>query len=138
MNAEEIKVVNDILSGILGNDNNVRKECEQKLQQLKQEADKYVAYLMEILKQSQDLNTRALATVLLRRNLSVVNDEKDNLWFQISAGAKDFTKGALRELLQTQLPKTLMHKVADLVAEVGGSINDIDGQIWQELLQDLF
>lgn len=31
-----------------------------------------------------------------------------------------------------------MHKLADLVAEVGGSLNDIDGVIWQELLTDLY
>lgn len=85
-----------------------------------------------------DVEAKALSCVILRRNFLVSNDEADNLWTKINAQVKAYIQTEMLKALGQQYDKSLMHKLADLVSEVGGSINDVDSIVWQDLINLLF
>ena len=111
MNQEEIQYVVQVLQEVLGNDNNVRKGAEEKLNQAKNsDANKYAGCLSSIINPTNGVpdDVRSIAAVILRRNISVtsvdtsdaVNKENNiNLWFRITDDARNFVKSQVLEAL---------------------------------------
>ena len=137
MSAEEMQFVSGILQNILGNDNEARKQAEQQLTKIKgDQPDQYCTLLTLILKgrTAYTLDQRALAAVLLRRNFTVEIDSPTNLWGNISQETRESLQAAYLELLQEETERVQMHKICDLISEVGGSLNVIEKKIWGSLL----
>lgn len=94
-----------------------------------------------------DSEAKSLAAVILRRNISATAiDSQDtanvsnnlNLWQRLSAEAKEVLKTELLKTLSGCLDKAIIHKVCNLVIEVGGTMFEMEEAIWQDLLNMLF
>jgi hypothetical protein len=76
-----------------------------------------------------------LAAVVLRRNLTPPIEEGDDcMWKSLNSDTKEYLKKELLEALQSEQERSLMHKISDLICEVGGSVKEVDNIIWQDLL----
>jgi hypothetical protein len=84
------------------------------------------------------LDVRSLAAVILRRNVSIIGEDKDNLWRSISNEAKHYVRNELVAILQCETDKVLLRKVSDLIGEIAGSINEVDKEIWAEIMKLVF
>lgn len=149
MNQQEIDYIGQTLTEILNNDNNIRKQGEEKLLAIKnQEPDKYACYLVAILAlPTYSADVKCLAAVILRRNISyTAHDSQDianqdnnaNLWKRISPDAQNYVKQELLKVLSAITDKTVVHKLCNLLIEVGGTIYDQENFVWQDLLNLLF
>ena len=92
-------------------------------------------------------DVKSLASVILRRNISNTatdsqdisnQDNNSNLWKRLSVDAQNFVKTELLKVLNECKDKTIIHKVCNLVIEVGGTLYEQDEFIWQDLLNLLF
>lgn len=90
---------------------------------------------------------KSLAAVILRRNISTqASDNQDisnqdnntNLWTRLSPDAQNFVKSELIKVVTECTDKAIIHKVCNLVIEVGGTIYDQQAFVWQDLLNLLF
>ena len=76
-------------------------------------------------------DVKSLAAVILRRNISSnATDSQDltnaanniNLWERLNTEAKDFIKVELIKTVTSCTDKQLIHKICNLIIEVGGSL----------------
>jgi hypothetical protein len=76
---------------------------------------------------------KSLAAVILRRNIShTAADSQDtinlannkNLWERLSPEARELVKTELLKTLQNCQDKAIVHKICNLVIEVGGTMYD--------------
>ena len=92
-------------------------------------------------------DVKALASVILRRNISftavdsqdignAINNE--NLWKRLTPDAQTFVKNELLKAISECVDKTVIHKICNLVIEIGGTIYDQQNYVWQDLLNMLF
>jgi hypothetical protein len=92
-------------------------------------------------------DVKALASVILRRNISftavdsqdignAINNE--NLWKRLTPDAQTFVKNELLKAISECTDKTVIHKICNLVIEIGGTIYDQQNYVWQDLLNMLF
>ena len=76
-------------------------------------------------------DVKALASVILRRNISftavdsqdignAINNE--NLWKRLTPDAQTFVKNELLKAISECVDKTVIHKICNLVIEIGGAI----------------
>lgn len=77
--------------------------------------------------------------MILRRNISyTATDSQDlanqannaNLWSRLSADAKTFVKTELIKTISASTEKITLHKIANLIIEVAGTIYDQEEQVW--------
>jgi len=133
----DIAGVNGILMQILSNDNEQRKLAEAQLNTAKStETAKYALLMATVLDPSQtsvSMEAKALAAVILRRNVSteatdasdLQNQENNiNLWKRLDDNARDAVKASLLETLQKTdaTNKVFMHKVCNVAVEVQGAM----------------
>eukprot|EP00347_Sterkiella_histriomuscorum_P012526 403368238 len=149
MNEQELQVVAQALNDILEVNNSIRKKGEEKLNQMKQfDADKYAGYLTTVISSSiYTQEVRSLASVILRRNISNTDsDSQDasnqsnnsNLWLRMNSNAKEFVKNELLKTISESKEKPLVHKICNLLIEIGGTMFEQEEQVWQELLRIIF
>jgi hypothetical protein len=89
---------------------------------------------------------KSLAAVILRRNISsTAADSQDlnsannkNLWERLTNEAKEFVKAELIKTVTSCSDKQLIHKICNLIIEVGGSLYEQDKTVWQEMLNLIF
>jgi hypothetical protein len=90
---------------------------------------------------------KALAAVILRRNISyTATDSQDisnadnnlNLWKRLSPDAHNFIKAELLKVISECTDKNIVHKICNLLIEVGGTIYEQENFVWQDLLNLLF
>jgi len=83
----------------------------------------------------------------LRRNISntatdsqdISNSENNaNFWKKLSANGQNFIKAELLKIIIECNEKAIIHKICNLVVEVGGTLYEQDQFIWQEMLNLLF
>ena len=93
------------------------------------------------------VEVKSLAAVILRRNISYTSiDSQDiahqennaNLWKRISPDAQHFVKTELLKAITECNEKNVIHKVCNLLIEIGGTIYEQDNFVWQDLLNLLF
>lgn len=139
-----------ILTTILANDNELRKNAENSLNEVKKnDPNRYaqlMVYVMHPQYQGANPEVKSLASVILRRNISTsavdVADVADaannaNLWQRLSNECRAQMKTHLLEALRgcTEWPKHLTHKVCSLAVEIQGAMQEHeDESIWQELI----
>lgn len=90
---------------------------------------------------------KSLAAVILRRNISsTAFDSQDvgnasnneNLWKRMSGDARNFVKIELLKAISECADKTVVHKICNLLIEIGGTIYEQENFVWQDLLNLLF
>ena len=90
---------------------------------------------------------KCLAAVILRRNISSTavdsqdisnQDNNSNLWKRLSTEAKEFVKLELLKAISECADKNVIHKVCNLLIEIGGTIYEQENFVWQDLLNILF
>lgn len=83
---------------------------------------------------------RSLALVIFRRNISsIINDEKEIaetqcIWKLIRPESRQAIQQSTLNLVQNMNEKILMHKVCNFAVEVAGTLNDVESQVWNDLL----
>lgn len=125
----------------MGNDNDQRKASEEHLKKIREgDPDKYAAYLAAIVQDENNISneTRALASVILRRNLNATVSEKKTVWESLTLPTKEFLKSSLLQAIQVIKTKDLIHKVSNLLVEVAGQMYEEDETVWQDLLNIVF
>lgn len=90
---------------------------------------------------------KSLAAVILRRNISytavdsqdIANQENNaNLWKRLSPDAQNFVKVELLKAISECQDKAVIHKICNLMIEIGGTIYEQENFVWQDLLNLLF
>ena len=61
-----------------------------------------------------------------------------NLWQRLDAEARLFIRNSLLSFIETCENKLLLRKACNLVVEVAGAYKEVEGQIWQDLLNLIF
>jgi len=128
---------------VLGIDNNLRAQAEEKLNQAKNsDSDKYAGALATIINPTNGCpdEIRSIAAVILRRNISVTSvdtsdavnkDNNINLWFRISEDARNFVKQQIITALNGNQAKDIMHKTCNLATEIQGAMQEHENDtIW--------
>ena len=90
-------------------------------------------------------DVKSLAAVILRRNISStavdsqdVGSTNENLWKRLGPDARNFVKNELLKAITDCNDKTVIHKVCNLLIEIGGTIYEQEEFVWQDLLNLLF
>ncbi len=82
---------------------------------------------------------KSLAAVILRRNISeTATDSQDignqannaNLWKRLTPDGQNFVKAELLKVISTTQDKTIVHKICNLLIEVGGTIYEQENFVW--------
>lgn len=60
------------------------------------------------------------------------------MWKRLSADAQNFVKIELLKAIQQCVDKNAIHKICNLLIEIGGTIYDQQNYVWQDLLNMLF
>jgi hypothetical protein len=139
-----------ILNTIMANDNEQRKAAENSLNEVKKNDPNRYAQLMVCLMhpqyQAASPEVKSLASVILRRNISIsaidsadVSDAANNanIWQRLTDECRNGVKAQLLEAIRgsTEWPKHLTHKICSLAVEVQGAMQEHeDNSIWQELI----
>ncbi len=93
------------------------------------------------------VDAKSLAAVILRRNISYsATDSQDlvnpsnnmNLWQRLDAESKEFIKVELIKTVSACNEKALIHKICNLIIEVGGSLYEQEEFVWQDMLNLIF
>lgn len=78
--------------------------------------------------------------VIFRRNISsIINDEKDVaesqcIWKLIRPESRQAIQQGTLQMVSNMNEKILMHKVCNFAVEVAGTLNDVESQVWNDLL----
>jgi hypothetical protein len=92
-------------------------------------------------------DVKSLAAVILRRNISYTatdsqdianQDNNANLWKRLSPDGQNFVKTELLKVISQTQDKAIVHKICNLLIEVGGTIYEQENFVWQDLLNILF
>lgn len=141
MDNTEAGIVKEILLELLASDNDVRRNAEKKLRDIRDaNPDKYFYYMLEGVRDS-DLheNARSMACVLLRRDFCPTSADDKNMWNLLSDNKDyskvcDYIKVTVLELFKAEQTKIIINKIAELAAEIASSINNYNkDDIWLDL-----
>ncbi|CAI2371015.1 unnamed protein product [Moneuplotes crassus] len=138
MDSDEFGVVKELLLQVMASDNEVRREAESKLTQVRQaNFDKYFAYMVTALADLEfDGNCRSIALILLRKDANESEQEGQGIWSKISQETRDYVKPLILEVLGRETNEMMLGRVAELSAQIAVSINLCDhNDIWPELFE---
>jgi hypothetical protein len=85
------------------------------------------------------IDVKSLAAVILRRNISSSsNDSQDvnnatnntNLWTRLTPETKAYLKVELLKTIDMTQDKVIVHKICNLIIEVGGTIYEKENEVW--------
>lgn len=137
MDPTEVGIVKELLLEVQNPNNEERKSAEAKLNQLKaNSADKYIAYMVEGIKDTDiKVDSRVMACVLLRRDTCPTDLSTPSIWTLLKLETREHVKNELLVAFKAETNNVVLIKIAELVAEIAVSINDINRKdIWNELL----
>lgn len=138
MDQQEAGIVKEILLELQNPDNQLRKEAETKLVEIKNNnPDKYMVYMIEGIRDSDlKAETRVMAAVVLRRNVCPVDVTEPSIWLKLSPETHNYIKERLLELFKHETDHVILNKIAELAAEVAVNVNEINRKdIWPEVFQ---
>lgn len=84
-------------------------------------------------------DVKSLAAVILRRNISYTatdsqdianQDNNANLWKRLSADGQTYIKNELLKVISQTQDKHAIHKICNLLIEVGGTIYEQENFVW--------
>lgn len=118
---------------LLLDNNDARKHAEQLFEQLKGHPDACVSNLVTVLRQSQSVEHKCFAAVMLRK---VLTRDSTMLWEKVSPPAQAVVKNELLNGLKEEQQKTVVRKICDTISELGAML--LDNNAWPELLPFMF
>ncbi|CAI2377948.1 unnamed protein product [Moneuplotes crassus] len=136
MDSGEFGVVKELLLQVMASDNEVRREAENKLTQVRQaNFDKYFAYMVTgFADQGVDLRARAMALILLRRDILENNHEEPSVWSKLTGETREYIKAQILEVLANETDPLIVNKIAEFAAKIAIAINDVNyNDIWLDL-----
>jgi hypothetical protein len=142
MSLEDIKLVAEVLNGILNPNNEIRKEAEKKLTELRQNTPVLLYSLIVVIKgntppltlEIPDQNIKTIATVLLRKILEIKDHELMNPhWEKMSIEQRQQIKALLLEVLVNEKNNVLRSKIVDAINQVAENVFENEEK-WDELI----
>lgn len=122
-----------LLTQLMLPDDEVRSGAEAVFEQLKQHPDALISNFLVVMRQSQNVEHRQFAAIMLRK---VLTKDDPPLWSKCSAAVQGHVKNELLTALKEEQSKQVLKKVCDTISEVASEICEDPG--WPELVPFLF
>lgn len=136
--SQDLQSVKNILQGILNPDNNIRKEAEKNLSQLRSNNSALCYYLSQILVECPEKGVKTLASVLLRKILDIPADEKlSSPWKDFDDKCREQIKENLLKSIISESDKAQKIKYCDTMAVVAENVFEYKGT-WSSLLDFIY
>ncbi|RIB28214.1 armadillo-type protein [Gigaspora rosea] len=140
-----VSQLNQVLSNLASNDNNLRSSAEQQLNEhwIAQQPDLLLLSLIQLGRSHEEIHGRSFAFVLLRRIAfkqvpgQAQKTEDATIWDRLQEQSRQAIKNELLMSLSVERENTVRYKVCDAVSEVAKN-SFLKGQKWGELLPALF
>ncbi|CAG8588523.1 5786_t:CDS:10, partial [Dentiscutata erythropus] len=139
-----VSQLNQVLSNLASNDNNLRSSAEKQLNEhwIAQQPDLLLLSLIQLGRSHEEIHGRSFAFVLLRRIAfkQVPGTQKTDdatIWDRLQEQSRQAIKNELLMSLSVERENTVRYKVCDAVSEVAKN-SFLKGQKWGELLPALF
>lgn len=135
-----------LVSALLASDNDTRNAAAAHLNEAaKNSPDQFTNVTLEIIKdETVDLSNRSSAVILLKKKLVINAATNESIYYQLSDPMKDYFRREIMIALSTIQHKKIVDQIADLIADVAGSIlsddsvNKTDEEKWPNLVAHLF
>jgi hypothetical protein len=144
MSTDDISIVVAVITGILDPKNEVRKDAEAKLAELRGNAPALLFCLLKILESDhlttnnlQLKKTKITAAVLTRKLLEIKDDELINIhWAKMDSETKTHIKNILINCFVNEKDPSLRQKICDVIIQTANNVFESDEK-WDDLLQIL-
>lgn len=128
-------IVKRILENILINDNQIRKEAESLLLELKKDLPNLLISLIQIPLSESNNNIKMLALILTRKLLHQTESTQDSkVWMTLSPDQKQFMKKGILEAFKNENNRPVKNKILDLIPILLDNIKENE-EDWPELLE---
>ncbi len=128
----KLQLLHEIILGILGIDDDKRRLCEQKLEEMKKEPDALVLALLKLLQSSPDADHKKLSATLLKRYVSGITNPSDCVWKELTPDTRKVLQEQVLLALASETQPSVARLICLVVAEIAGTIENFDGA-WPEL-----
>jgi len=122
-----------LVSHLLSGDDSIRKPAEDLFEKSKEQPDALATNLIAVLRQSQLVEHRIFAAVMLRK---VLGKDDPPLLLSCNQQVQALVQKELLASLKDETQKTVVKKVCHAVAELGAAVSEQNG--WPDLLPFLF
>ncbi|CAG9316983.1 unnamed protein product [Blepharisma stoltei] len=131
----QIQSVLTMLTAVLSPNNEVRKQQEVLLMQLRNEhPNELVLCLLHILRHSPDSSIRTLSSVILRQLFTSLHSST-KVWDKLSSQVQNIVKTHLLESLEQETSWPILKKIGEVIAELAVLLfADEETNKWTELL----
>lgn len=136
----------NLVGALLSTDNETRNSAAATLNEAsKNSPDQFVNVTLDIIRdESIDVSIRSSAVILLKKKLVINPTTDESIYYQLSDPMKDYFRREIMIALSNIQLKRIVDQIADLVADVAGSIlsddsvNNSDDEKWPNLVPHLF
>ncbi|XP_047319761.1 importin-5-like [Impatiens glandulifera] len=123
-----------LISHLMSTSNEQRTQAETIFNLLKQnDPNSLVLKLSHLLQQSSHLEARAMAAILLRKQLT---QDDSYIWPKLTPSTQSSLKSVLLSCVQSEEAKTITKKLCDTISELASSL--LPENAWPELLPFMF
>jgi hypothetical protein len=133
LDMQSLTAFEQLLGGLSSSDNTARTQYELLFNETKKQPDLLCLQLVRAMRTSGAVETREMASILLRR---VLTKDEVSLWANLQLQTQDGVKSELLKSLTEEGTKSITRKVCDIVCELAAGILE-EGK-WPELLPFLF
>ena len=134
MSESDLKMVSEILNGILNPDNTIRNQAAAKIEELRKNTPMFLFCLIKILNESNSTTEKTVSAVLIRKIIELKdNMAKNPQWEGLNADMKSTMKNLSLEALSKETDKSLQSKMAEVIIEIAHNIFEGNLQKWPEL-----
>ena len=138
MSTEDLQNLTNILQGVLNPDNNLRKEAELKLNQIRENKPAFCFCLTKLLVESPEKSVKTLASVLLRKTLSIGDKEEVSAaWLVMDANTKTSIKENILKAVIAEADKNQKIKYCDTMATVAENVFE-SKDTWPDLFNYIY
>jgi len=135
-----------LVSALLSSNYDDRNAAANQLNEAaKNSPDQFLSVTLDIIKdESVDASIRSSAVILLKKKLVINAATNESIYYQLSDPMKDFFRREIMIGLSTIQIKRIVDQIADLIADVAGSIlsdesvSKSDDEKWPNLVPHLF
>lgn len=133
MSTEDLNNLQLILQGVLNPDNNIRKEAEAKLSEYKSHKTALCYCLSILLIESKDKSVKTLASVLLRKSLTIgETEEVSQTWAEMEDNYRNSIKDNILKAVIAESEKNQKIKYCDTMATIVENVFESKGS-WPDL-----
>ena len=138
MSTEDIQTLHEILKSLLTPDNNIIKEAEAKLAQVKQNNAVFVPVLSKIILEAPEKGVKTLASVLLRKTVTISeSDSVSPKWASLDDNTKSQVKQNILQSVINETDKSQKIKFCDTMATICENVFE-SKENWPDLLTFIY